>query len=236
MEVKNITKRYGSQIAVHNLSFSIRVGEIVGFLGPNGAGKSTTLKLITGSLPIDRGADGRVGSVTVSGYDLQREPLKAKSRIGFLPENNPLYDDMYVPEYLLYAAGLYLMGDRQARVAEILRQTGLQTEVRKKIGKLSKGYRQRLGLAQALLHRPDVLILDEPASGLDPNQTQELHRLLRRLRETTAILFSSHTLSEVASISTRILFIHRGEMLADLPRTAIEDPEALFKELTNDSL
>ena len=198
----------------------------MGFLGPNGAGKSTTLKLITGSLPMDS------GSVVISGYDLRRDPLKAKFHIGYLPENNPLYDDMYVPEYLDYAAGLYLLDNRKARIAEIIRQTGLQPEAHKKIEQLSKGYRQRVGLAQALIHQPDVLLLDEPLSGLDPNQADEINRLLLSLQSDKAILFSSHTLSEVASICTRILFIVRGEIVADLPRNEITDLEALFKELT----
>ncbi|GHV58209.1 hypothetical protein FACS1894182_09440 [Bacteroidia bacterium] len=230
LEVKNISKKYGSQAAVKDVSFSIGRGEIVGFLGPNGAGKSTALKLIAGSLPVDS------GSVVISGYDLQCDPLKAKARIGYLPENNPLYDDMYVAEYLDYTAGLYLLDNRKARVAEIIRQTGLQPEAYKKIEQLSKGYRQRVGLAQALIHQPEVLILDEPSSGLDPNQTDEINRLLLSLQPEKVILFSSHTLSEVATVCTRILFIHQGEIVADLPRNEIEDLEILFKELTYPSL
>ena len=198
----------------------------MGFLGPNGAGKSTVMKLITGSLPMDS------GSVVVSGYDLRCNALKAKSHIGYLPENNPLYDDMYVPEYLDYVAGLYRLDNRKARIAEIIRQTGLQPEAHKKIEQLSKGYRQRAGLAQALIHRPDVLVLDEPLSGLDPNQTDEINRLLLSLHSDKAILFSSHTLSEVVNICTRIVFIVRGEIVADLPRNEIADLEILFKELT----
>ena len=227
LEVKNISKSYGSQPAVKNVSFSIGRGEIVGFLGPNGAGKSTTLKLITGSLPMDS------GSVVISGYDLQRDALKAKSHTGYLPENNPLYDDMYVPEYLEYAAGLYRLDNRKERISEMIRQTGLQAESHKKIEQLSKGYRQRLGLAQALIHQPDVLVLDEPLSGLDPNQTDEINRLLLSLHADKAILFSSHTLSEVASICTRIVFILRGEIVTDLPRNEIDNLEILFKELSN---
>ncbi|MDR1527579.1 MAG: ATP-binding cassette domain-containing protein [Dysgonamonadaceae bacterium] len=226
LEVQNITKKYGSQTALKNVSFSIGKGEIAGFLGPNGAGKSTALKLITGSLPMDS------GSVVISGYDLRREPLKAKFHTGYLPENNPLYDDMYVTEYLDYVAGLYLLDNRKERVAEIIRQTGLQAEAHKKIEQLSKGYRQRAGLAQALIHNPDVLVLDEPSSGLDPNQSSEINRLLLRLQPEKTILFSSHTLPEVAAVCTRILFIHRGEIVADLPRNEIEDLEVLFKELT----
>ncbi|MDR0542781.1 MAG: ABC transporter ATP-binding protein [Dysgonamonadaceae bacterium] len=228
LEVKNISKKYGLQAAVENVSFSIGKGEIAGFLGPNGAGKSTTLKLITGCLPMDS------GSVVISGYDLQRDALKAKFHIGYLPENNPLYEDMYVSEYLDYVAGLYLLENRRAHVTEIIRQTGLQPEAHKKIEQLSKGYRQRVGLAQALIHQPDVLVLDEPSSGLDPNQTDEINRLLLSLQQERAILFSSHTLSEVASVCTRILFIHRGKIVADLPREEIENLDVLFKELTKD--
>ena len=229
LEVKNISKNYGSQPAVRYVSFSIKQGEIVGFLGPNGAGKSTTLKLITGSLPMDS------GSVVVSGYDLQRDSLKAKARIGYLPENNPLYDDMYVPEYLDYVAGLYLLDKRKERIAEIIRHTGLQPEVHKKIEQLSKGYRQRVGLAQALIHRPDVLILDEPLSGLDPHQTDEINRLLLSIHSDKVILFSSHTLSEVANICKRVMIIQRGEIAADLPQNEIADLEVLFKELTREN-
>ena len=229
LAAKNIFKSYGSQPAVNNVSFSIGRGEIVGFLGPNGAGKTTTLKLVTGSLPMDS------GSVVVSGYDLQRDSLKAKSLIGYLPENNPLYDDMYVPEYLGYVAGLYLLDNRKIRIAEIIRQTGLQPEAHKKIEQLSKGYRQRVGLAQALIHRPDVLVLDEPLSGLDLNQTDEINRLLLSLHSDKAILFSSHTLSEVANLCTRIVFILRGEIAADLPRNEIDNLEILYKELTKEN-
>jgi ABC-2 type transport system ATP-binding protein len=225
LEVKNISKKYGSQIAVGNISFSVARGEIVGFLGPNGAGKSTTLNVIAGSLPMDS------GSVVISGYDLQREPLKAKARIGYLPENNPLYDDMYVLEYLDYVAGLYCLDNRDARVDEIIRQTGLQPEAHKKIEQLSKGYRQRVGLAQALIHQPDVLVLDEPSSGLDPNQTDEINDLLVRLKPEKAILFSSHTLSEAATLCTRIVFIHRGTIVADVPRNEISDLDVLFRQL-----
>jgi ABC-2 type transport system ATP-binding protein len=226
LKVKNITKRYGSKAAVSDVSFSIARGEVVGFLGPNGAGKSTTLKLIAGSLPMDS------GSVFIAGCDMQRDALQAKCRIGYLPENNPLYDDMYMGEYLDYVAGLYLLDNRRERVADLLRQMELQPEAHKKIEHLSKGYRQRVGLAQALIHNPDVLLLDEPSSGLDPSQTDEINRLLLRLKPEKAILFSSHTLSNVATVCTRLLFIRQGTLVADLPRKEIEDLEALFKALT----
>jgi ABC-2 type transport system ATP-binding protein len=226
LEIKNLSKHFGSQAAVKDVSFTIGRGEIVGFLGPPGAGKSTTLKLIAGCLPPDG------GSVVIAGHDLQREALEAKAHIGYLPEDNPLYDDLYVREYLEYTAGLY--GIAATQVDAIVRQTGLQAEAHKKIGQLSKGYRQRTGLAQALIHRPDVLILDEPSSGLDPNQAGELNRLLQSLQMGKAILFSSHILSEVADICTRILFIHKGRMVADLPKAEIADLEALFNALTQE--
>ena len=226
LEVHNVSKCYGSQWAVKNVSFSIDKGEIVGFLGPNGAGKSTTMKMITGSLSVDS------GSVIISGSNLQQDHLCAKLHTGFLPENNPLYDEMYVIEYLEYVAGLYDMVKPENRIREVILQTGLKTEAHKKIEQLSKGYRQRVGLAQAILHQPDILILDEPTSGLDPNQTSEMNRLLSSFSKEKGILFSSHTLSEVTTICTRILFIHQGEVVVDLPKNEIADLEVLFKELT----
>ncbi|MDR0864736.1 MAG: ABC transporter ATP-binding protein [Candidatus Symbiothrix sp.] len=226
LEVQEISKNYGSQQAVKNVSFAIAPGEIVGFLGPNGAGKSTTLKMITGCVPLDKGA------VKINGIDLWEDALKAKSLMGFLPEDNPLYGEMYISEYLEYVAGLYAMDHIKENVTEVIRQTGLQAETAKKIEQLSKGYRQRVGLAQAIIHQPKLLVLDEPTAGLDPNQTTEINALLLSLGRNKGILFSSHTLSEVATICTRILFIHRGEIVADLSRNEIGDLESLFKELT----
>jgi ABC-2 type transport system ATP-binding protein len=226
LEAHNLSKNYGSQPAVKNVSFSIARGEIIGFLGPNGAGKSTVMKMITGCIPWD------AGTVKINGIDLKKNDLEAKSHIGFLPENNPLYDEMYVPEYLEYVAGLYRIKEKKERVKEVIRQTGLQPEMRKKIEQLSKGYRQRVGIAQAIIHRPDLLILDEPVSGLDPNQIEEIHRLLVGLSRDAGILFSSHALSEVAAIYTRALFIREGEIVADVPRKEGNDLEALFKKLT----
>jgi ABC-2 type transport system ATP-binding protein len=226
LEVCNIAKNYGSLPAVKGVSFSIGEGEIVGFLGLNGAGKSTVMKMIAGCIPFD------AGSVKIRGIELKENALTYKSRLGFLPENNPLYDEMYVLEYLEYVAGLYAMESIEEEAREAVRQTGLQTEISRKIGQLSKGYKQRLGLAQAIIHHPDLLILDEPASGLDPRQTEEMLFLLCSLSRNKGILFSSHTLSEVSTIFTRILFIHRGEIIADLPRDEAGDLEALFKDLT----
>ncbi|MDR0428371.1 MAG: ABC transporter ATP-binding protein [Dysgonamonadaceae bacterium] len=226
LELKNISKSYGSRCAVNKLSFSIDKGEIVGFLGPNGAGKSTAMKIITGVQPADE------GSVTINGVDLRKNPLEAKSHTGFLPEDNPLYTDMYVSEYLEYVAGIYSLKNRKEAVGRILSQTGLDSEANKKIEQLSKGYKQRVGLAQAIIHRPDLLILDEPTSGLDPIQTEEIHRLLLSIGANKGILFSSHTLSEVETVCTRILLLHKGKIKADIPRSEIGDLKTLFKELT----
>jgi ABC-2 type transport system ATP-binding protein len=226
LEVQNISKNYGSQQVVKEVSFSIAKGEIAGFLGLNGAGKSTTMQMIAGCIPLD------AGRVNIAGTDLNQKPLTAKSSIGFLPEDNPLYGDMYVAEYLEYVAGLYAMKNRKEKVEDAIRQTGLQTEAHKKIEQLSKGYKQRVGLAQAIIHRPDMLVLDEPASGLDPEQTEEINRLLLTLSRDMGILFSSHTLSQAAIICTRILFIHRGKIVGDFLKNEIEDLETLFKNLT----
>jgi len=226
LEVQNISKNYGSQQVVKNVSFSIAKGEIVGFLGPNGAGKSTTMKIIAGCLSEHK------GNVKINSFDIQTQAIEAKSQIGFLPEENPLYGEMYVSEYLEYVAKLYSSFQPKEKVTEIIQYTGLQTEAHKKIDQLSKGYKQRVGLAQAIIHNPNLLILDEPTSGLDPNQIEEINKLLLSLSKEKAILFSSHSLSEVASICTRILFIHKGEIVADRPYTEIENLESLFKELT----
>jgi ABC-2 type transport system ATP-binding protein len=226
LTVHNLSKKYGSQQVVKNISFSIDRGEIVGFLGPNGAGKSTVMKMITGCIPLDR------GSVKINGFDLKENALKAKSSIGFLLENNPLYDEMYVSEYLEYVAGIYEIINKKEKIKKTILQTGLQSEVHKKIEQLSKGYRQRLGLAQAIIHRPDIVILDEPVSGLDPNQIEEIHKFILSLSQNSGIFFSSHTLSEIAVVCTRILFIHKGEIVADLPQNEIENLNVLFKNLT----
>lgn len=226
VEVENLSKKYHSQEVVKNLTFSMDKGEIVGFLGPNGAGKSTTLKIITGCIPADK------GSVRINGIDLGENPIAAKYQLGFLPEENPLYTEMYIPEYLEYVAGIYRLERPQESIDEVIRQTGLQKEINKKIAHLSKGYKQRVGLAQALIHRPGLLVLDEPTSGLDPNQTEEINQLLLSLSREQGILFSSHTLSEVATICTRIILIHQGEIVVDTPRNEIGDLEALFKRLT----
>jgi ABC-2 type transport system ATP-binding protein len=207
---KNITKFYGAQKALDEVSFDIKSGKIVGFLGPNGAGKSTMMKIITGYLTPTS------GRVTVNNFDLMEHPLKVKEQIGYLPENNPLYYEMYVREYLKFVAGIYKLGNQtKQRVEEIIQQTGLEPEHRKKIGALSKGYRQRVGLAQALIHNPKVLILDEPTAGLDPNQTIEIRNLISRAGKEKTVLLSTHIMQEVEAICDRIIIINNGRILAD---------------------
>lgn len=209
--VDNISKRFGEQWAVENVSFTIPSGKIVGFIGPNGAGKSTTMKIITGFLPA---TSGEVKINDLNSHDHAREIRRI---IGYLPENNPLYLDMYVKEYLEYAAGLYGIRGKRAtnRILEIIEQTGLKNEKHKKIGKLSKGYRQRVGLSQALIHNPEVLILDEPTSGLDPNQIVEIRNLISSVGKEKTVLLSTHIMQEVEAICDRVIIIDRGKIMAD---------------------
>ena len=232
LEVQHVSKKYGKQKVLNDVSFHAKKGEIIGFLGPNGAGKTTTMKIIAGCLDAD------AGNVFIENYDISKETLKAKNLVGYLPEDNPLYEEMYVAEYLEYIAKLYVSGlpanDRREQVKKTIGQAGLKPEVHKQISKLSKGYKQRVGLAQAIIHNPDLLILDEPISGLDPNQIDEIKNLLLELSKDKAILFSSHTLAEVASICTRIIIIHKGNIVADLLIGEIDDLEVLFKSLTKD--
>ncbi len=226
LQLNHISKRYGTQQVLDRVSFSVNEGEIVGFLGPNGAGKSTTMKIITGVMSADHGC------VSIDGQPMNPGDLSLKKRIGFLPEDNPLYEEMYVPEYLEYVAGIYRLKNKRKAVESVIRQTGLEPEMHKKIGQLSKGYRQRVGIAQAIVHDPDILILDEPASGLDPNQIDEINVLLSSLGTHKAILFSSHTLSEVAAICTRVVIIHQGRIVADKPIGEVGNLEELFKLVT----
>jgi ABC-2 type transport system ATP-binding protein len=208
--ISNLTKIYGTQKAINNISFQAGNNEIVGFLGPNGAGKSTTMKIVTGYLKADS------GEVMVNGIDVNENPLEAKKCIGYLPEGNPLYYDMYVREYLSFVAGLHnIKKDTRKRIEEVIDLTGLRIESNKKTGQLSKGYKQRVGLAAALIHNPDVLILDEPTSGLDPNQIIEIRQLIKDLGRDKTVLFSSHILQEVESISDRVLIINKGTIVAD---------------------
>lgn len=210
ISVKNITKIYGEQRALDNLSFEVGSGEIVGFLGPNGAGKSTMMKIITCFIPPTE------GEVKVNGYDIFDDSMNVKRCIGYLPENNPLYFEMYVKEYLEFIAGLHKIGGNvNARVDEIVELTGLTLEYRKKIGALSKGYRQRVGLAQALIHNPDVLILDEPTSGLDPNQLVEIRELIKTIGKEKTIMLSTHIMQEVEAICNRVIIINKGKLIAN---------------------
>lgn len=207
--VENITKIYGEQKAVNNISFTAKKGEVLGFLGPNGAGKTTTMKIITCFIPQ---TDGKA---EVCGYNVAVDPLAVRAKIGYLPEHNPLYKDLYVKEYLSFVAGLHKVKNKRKRVEEMVERTGLQREQNKIIGSLSKGYRQRVGLAQAMLHDPEVLILDEPTSGLDPNQLIEIRRLIKELGEEKTVIFSTHIMQEVQALCDRVIIINKGEMVAN---------------------
>lgn len=209
VSVQSLSKVYGTQKAVDNISFSLKKGEIVGFLGPNGAGKSTTMKMITGYLQPD------AGTATVCGIDVVQDALAVKKKIGYLPESNPLYYDMYVKEYLAFIAGVHQLAQAKQRIADVIALTGLQVEQHKKLGQLSKGYKQRAGLAAALIHQPEVLILDEPTTGLDPNQIQEIRQVIKAQGADKTVLFSSHILQEVQAICDRIIIINKGKIVAD---------------------
>lgn len=209
IEVNHLTKIYGSQKAVDNISFRLHKGEVVGFLGPNGAGKSTTMKIITGYLQQDE------GEVKVCDIRVDQFPGETKKRIGYLPEANPLYYDMYVREYLEFMADIHGVPRKKERIEEVITLVGLNLESRKKTGQLSKGYKQRVGLAAALIHDPEVLILDEPTTGLDPNQIMEIREVIRNLGKTRTVLFSSHILQEVEAICDRVIIINKGNLVAD---------------------
>ena len=211
LEVKNLSKQYGQQWAVNDISFRVDTGEVVGFLGPNGAGKSTTMKIATCFLPPTK------GTVLVSGKDVQKESIAIRKTIGYLPEHNPLYTEMYVHEYLKFCCSLFGISGSVAknRIAETIELCGLQVEQHKKIESLSKGYRQRVGLAQAMLHNPEVLILDEPTSGLDPNQLLEIRKLIKDISKNKTVLFSTHIMQEVQAICDRVVVINKGKIVAD---------------------
>lgn len=209
IQVRQLTKQYGEQKAVNNISFTVNKGEIVGFLGPNGAGKSTTMKMITGFLEPD------TGDISVSGIDVKKEPLEAKKKVGYLPESNALYYDMYIREYLAFIAQVHDIPNAKARVERIIETVGLTAESKKRIGQLSKGYKQRVGLAAALIHDPEVLILDEPTSGLDPNQIIEIRNVIKEQGKDKLVLFSSHILQEVEAICDRVIIINKGVIVAD---------------------
>lgn len=234
--VKNLTKIYGEQKAVNEVSFNISQGEIVGFLGPNGAGKSTTMKMITGYL------EPSSGEINVNGIDVKSAPLEAKRKIGYLPESNALYYDMYVKEYLDFIADVHKVPQKKSAINEVIGLTGLTVESKKRIGQLSKGYKQRVGLAAALIHQPEVLILDEPTSGLDPNQIIEIRNVIKEQGRNKLVLFSSHILQEVEAICDRVIIINKGRIVADDVLSSLQKTSAMnivkvgFKEAVEASL
>ncbi len=225
VEVRNVTKSYGSQLALDDVSFNIGNGQVLGFLGPNGAGKTTMMRIMTGIIPATS------GKVFVNGVDVMEDSLAVRERIGYLPENNPLYTEMYVKEYLRFVAGLYKLKKPRARVDELIGLTGLAREQHKKIAALSKGYRQRVGLAQALINDPDVLILDEPTGGLDPNQIVGIRNLIAATGEKKTVMLSTHIMQEVEAICDRIIIIKSGKIVADDTRENISRLSRLKKQL-----
>ena len=227
IEAINLSKTYGKQSAVENLTFQLEEGQIVGFLGPNGAGKSTTLKMLLGLIKPSS------GSVTIDGKDPQEQEITLKKQIGYLAENNPLYPEMYVREFLAFIGNIHQITNLESRIQEVIEWVGLEKEAHKKIQELSKGYQQRVGIALAIIHDPKILILDEPTSGLDPNQRDEIRTLIKSSQKYRIILFSSHILSEVEAICDRVLLIHEGKLVNDSPLKDIKDLEKFFKEKTS---
>ena len=211
VKVNNLTKEYGTQKAVDNVTFEAKSGEVLGFLGPNGAGKTTTMKILTCFIP------QTAGDAEVCGFDVTNEPMEVRECIGYLPEHNPLYKDMYVKEYLGFVAGLHKVKNKKQRVGNMIEMTGLGSEQHKLIGALSKGYRQRVGLAQAMIHDPEVLILDEPTSGLDPNQLVEIRSLIKQIGQEKTVIFSTHIMQEVQALCDRVLIINKGQIVANDP-------------------
>ncbi len=226
VSVRNLSKNYNHQKAVDNISFEVKKGEILGFLGPNGAGKSTTMKMLTCYIPPSK------GTASVSGLDIVQHALEVRRKIGYLPENNPLYYDMYVKEFLDFAARINNITSIaiDKRVKEVIDLVGLNIEQHKKIGQLSKGYKQRVGIAQALIHNPEVLILDEPTSGLDPNQLSDIRNLIKELGKEKTILFSTHIMQEVQAVCNRVIIINKGKIVAD------DQPDNLQNVLNNEAL
>ena len=231
IQVQQLTKAYSTQKAIDNISFNIAKGEIVGFLGPNGAGKSTTMKILTGYL------QASAGKALVADVDVSQHPILVKKKIGYLPESNALYYDMYVKEYLQFIAGVHQLNNIKEQVNNSIQLTGLQDEQHKKIGELSKGYKQRVGLAAALIHNPEVLILDEPTSGLDPNQIVEIRNVIKEQGKNKTVLFSSHILQEVEAICNRIIIINKGKIVADDTLQNLQKGKSLedvFRSLTTE--
>ncbi len=216
----NLTKKFGDQVALDRINIEINNNEIIGLLGPNGAGKSTLMKSIVGSLKIED------GEIIFNGKDIRKDEISAKRKIGFLPENNPLYNDMYVKEYLSFVADLHQI--EKARIDEVIELVGINPEKSKKISELSKGYKQRVGLAQAILHSPDLLILDEPTNGLDPNQIIEIRNLIKEIGKAKTVIFSTHIMQEVEALCSRVILIHEGKIIQDCP---IEEFKGKFNTL-----
>ena len=231
LEIKNISKKYNTQIALSNICFSLQKGDIVGFLGPNGAGKTTLMKIITSTLKQD------MGSVSINGLDTIENELDTKAQIGYLAENNPLYNEMYVTEYLDFIASIYNLSDKKQKIESIINKTGLDLEKSKKIEQLSKGYRQRVGLAAALVHNPDILILDEPTTGLDPNQLVEIRSLIKETGKDKIVLLSTHIMQEIPKICNKIIIISKGKIVdnrdIDEFKTLKINLEEHFQKLTS---
>jgi ABC-2 type transport system ATP-binding protein len=230
LEIKNVSKRYGNQQALIDVSFSLKKGDIVGFLGPNGAGKTTLMKIITSILQQDSGI------ITINGYDTQKNEISTKRQIGYLAENNPLYKDMLVTEYLDFIASLYKIDNKKDKVNDIINKTGLNGEIKKRIEELSKGYKQRVGIAAALVHDPKILILDEPTTGLDPNQLVEIRKLIQEIGKEKIVLLSTHILQEIPKICNHIIIINKGKIventkMQDLIKTK-KNLEEHFQKLT----
>ena len=217
IKIQNITKIFGKQKALNDVSFEVKSGEIIGFLGPNGAGKTTLMKIITGFIPPTE------GDIFVNSLNVMEEPMAVRKVLGYLPEQNPLYQEMYIVEFLNFTAGIYKIKNRLERIEEVIALTGLEPEINKKIGALSKGYKQRVGLAQAIIHDPQVLILDEPTSGLDPNQIIEIRNLIKKLGEKKTVLLSTHIMQEVEAICDRIVIINQGEIIADKDKIGVHE-------------
>ena len=226
IEVQSVTKSYETQLALNEISFSASKGEIIGFLGPNGAGKSTMMKILTGFILPTK------GTVFVSGINVLKNPIEAKAHIGYLPEQNPLYEDMYVKEYLQFQASIFKVP--KEAIETVVNTVGLKPEVHKKIGQLSKGYQQRVGIAAAIIHNQDVLVLDEPTTGLDPNQIQEIRTLIKELGKDKTILFSTHIMQEVEAVCDRVIIIKKGELLVDKPIKELKKSNEQTIEVTFD--
>lgn len=228
---RHVVKEFSGQVALNNVSLEIPSGQVLGLLGPNGAGKSTFMRLVCGYLPPNS------GSLSVCGFDVDEDPLETKARIGYLPESNPLPEEMYIREYLRFVAGIYKLDNVTERFEEVIVQVGLTPEVHKKIGQLSKGFRQRVGLAAAIIHKPEVLILDEPTSGLDPNQLVEIRSLIRSIGEERTVMLSTHIMQEVEAMCDRVVMIKKGEIVADEDISKfVKDKgglEEAFKKLTS---